>query len=214
MKLPFFSSILLTVLLGFTIPYAQTSSDSATWRDAKRVLDGLAKQHRASKNFSLKFETRATGSDGGLMPSSKGTLLVADSGRFRLESATGVVVCNGSTLWQYFPANKQVIVKQASEAGEAGGILLRFLQAKPLRAGRERGSSLRILLDPSSVGQSLDSLILTIDTDKPAVRSVETQDPAGNRLTYLVKSLRYDTHPNNKTFTFQAPAGVETVDMR
>ena len=206
--------IFFPVLLGLSIAASQTPPDSATWRDAKRVLDGLAKRHREAKSFSLKFESRATGSDGEPMPPGKGSLQVADSGRFRLESASGVVVCDGAILRQYFPANKQVIVKQASEAGAAGGILLRFLQARPVNARRGQGGSLRIVLDPGSVGENLDSLILTVEADKPSIRSVETQDPAGNRVTYLVKSLRYDTHPNNKTFTFQPPAGVETVDMR
>ena len=214
MKYPPFPSVLLPALLGFTVAFTQTSTDSETWREARRVLDGLAKQHGAAQNFFLKFESRATGSDGEAMASSKGSLSVSDSGRFRLESATAVVVCDGKTLWQYFSANKQVIVKQAAEAGAAGGILLRFLQAKPLRAERGHGGSLRIILDPGSVGERLDSLILTVDPDKSVIRSVETQDPAGNRITYLVKSLRYDTHPGNKAFTFQIPAGVETVDMR
>ena len=214
MKRSSFSSLILPALLGFALTSAQSSPDSTTWRVAIRVLDVLVKQHRASKNFSLKFESRATGSDGEAMASSKGSLSVADSGRFRLESSSAMVVCDGKTLWQYFPGNKQVIVKPASEAGAAGGILLRFLQAKPLRAEREHGGSLRLILDPGSVGESLDSLILTVDSDKSIIRSVETQDPAGNRITYLVKSLRYDTHSNNKTFTFQVPRGVETVDMR
>jgi len=214
MKRSSFHSILLPVLCGLSLVAGQASTDSATWREARRVLDGLAKQHRAAQNFSLRFETRATGSDGESMPSSKGFLSVADSGRFRLEHSDGTVVCDGKTLWQYSPANKQVIVKQASEAGEAGGILLRFLQAKPMSAKHEQRGLLRIDLDPGSVGESLDSLILIVDVDKSAIHSVETQDPTGNRLLYLVKSLRYDIHPDAKTFTFQVPRGVETVDMR
>ena len=214
MKHPSYSSILLPVFCVLSLVAGQASQDSATWRDARRALDVLAKQHRAAKNFSFRFESHATGSDGETMHSGKGSLLAADSGRFRLEYAGSSVVCDGATLWQYFPANRQVILKQASEAGTAGGILMRFLQAKPLRAERTHDGFLRILLDPASVGESLDSLIVTVDADKPAIRSVETQDPAGNRVAYLVKSLRYDIYPANKAFTFQVPTGVETVDMR
>ena len=143
----------------------------------------------------------------------KGSLLAADSGRFRLESAAGIVVCDGKTLWQYFPANKQVILKDASEAGESGGILLRFLEARALYAQRRDGL-LRVTLDPGSVGQNLDSLVLNLDPEKSAVTSVESQDPTGSRVTYVVKSLRYGVTVSRKDFTFQAQKGAETVDMR
>jgi len=154
------------------------------------------------------------GADGTLLSGVKGSLLAADSGRFRLENAAGTLVCDGRTLWQYVPANKQVIVKDASGAGEAGGLLLRFLQARMLRAEPGRIGSLRILLDPGSVDQDLDSLILNVNAETLSILSMETQDPAGNRIIYTVKSLRYDVHPNPNDFVFRVPAGVEVIDMR
>ena len=212
---PVFSLVLtLAALPGFAAAQTRTQQDSPALHDAQRILNQLAQKHRASPNFALKFESHSIGSDGEPLPVVKGSLLSADSGCFRLDHAAGTVVCDGKTLWQYFPANKQVILKDAAEAGEAGGILLSFLEARALRAQRTQDGLLRIVLEPGSVGQNLDSLILTLDPDKSAVRIVETQDPTGSRVTYVVKSLRYGISVTRKDFVFQAPKCVETVDMR
>lgn len=188
--------------------------DSRELRDAKAVLASLAQKHRAAPVFSLVFESRAEGADGNSMPATKGTLVAADSGRFRLQHAQGTVVCDGKTVWQYFPSTKQVVIKDASEAGEAGGVLLRFLQARALRAESRPGGLLRVVLDPSSVGESLDSLVVTVSSTESSVRRVLTQDPAGNRVEYTVKSLRYDARPGRGAFAFKLPSGVEVIDMR
>jgi outer membrane lipoprotein-sorting protein len=76
------------------------------------------------------------------------------------------------------------------------------------------GNALRVVLDPGSVGENLDSLIVTLTPAAEAVRRVETQDPAGNRVEYEITSLRYDARPGRGAFTFRIPAGVEVVDMR
>lgn len=124
------------------------------------------------------------------------------------------MVCNGKTLWQYIPSHNQVIVKDASESGDMGGVLPRFLEAKAVKSERQPDGSLRIVLDPVGVGRNLDSLIITVNPDKYMIRSVETQDPVGNRTIYIVKLLRYGVSMKSREFTFQPPSGVETVDMR
>lgn len=195
-------------------PAAGQSADSQELREAQSVLAGLAKKHRTASVFSLVFESRAEGADGNPMPPAKGSLTAADSGRFRLQHAQGTVVSDGKTVWQYFPSTKQVVIKDAADAGEAGGVLLRFLQARALRAAPRSGGLLRVVLDPASVGESLDSLVVTLSPAESAVRRVLTQDPAGNRVEYTLKSLRYDARPGRSAFVFKLPAGVEVIDMR
>jgi outer membrane lipoprotein carrier protein len=204
---------LAAVLPGFAAPKTALV-DSQELREAQSVLGSLAKKHRAAPVFSLVFESRAEGADGNPMPAAKGSLTAADSGRFRLQHAQGTVVSDGKTVWQYFPSTKQVVIKDAADAGEAGGVLLRFLQARALRAESRPGGLLRVVLDPSSVGESLDSLVVTLSPSESSVRRVLTQDPAGNRVEYSLKSLRYDARPGRNAFVFKLPAGVEVIDMR
>jgi outer membrane lipoprotein carrier protein len=210
---------LFSALPGLAAPKPSSGSasgvaDSRELREAQSVLAGLAKKHRAAPVFSLVFESRAEGADGNPMPAAKGSLTAADSGRFRLQHAQGTVVSDGKTVWQYFPSTKQVVIKDAADAGEAGGVLLRFLQARALRAESRPGGLLRVVLDPSSVGESLDSLVVTLSPAESSVRRVLTQDPAGNRVEYALKSLRYDARPGRNAFVFKLPAGVEVIDMR
>jgi outer membrane lipoprotein-sorting protein len=211
---------LFSVVWGVPVTAAEappSSASAATLKEARAALAALTEKHRTASAVSLAFESRAEGADGNPMPPVKGTLVTADSGRFRLQHAQGIVVCDGETVWQYFPSTKQVVLRSAAEsgAGGAGGVLLRFLQARAVRAEKlAKEGGLRVALDPASVGESLDSLVLTLSADGKTVRRVETLDPAANRVTYVVTSLRYDARPGRAAFTFKVPAGVETVDMR
>jgi outer membrane lipoprotein-sorting protein len=202
--------ILALAALAFS---PEARADARDLREAQAALAALTQKHRAAKAISLSFESRAEGADGNPLPPAKGSLLAADSGRFRLQHAQGTVISDGKTVWQYFPSTKQVVIKDAADAGEAGGVLLRFLQARAVKADK-RGGQLRVALDPASVGESLDSLVLTLAADGASVKKVETQDPAGNRVEYLLKSTRYDVKPARGTFVFKKPADVETLDMR
>jgi outer membrane lipoprotein-sorting protein len=148
------------------------------------------------------------------MPPVRGSLIADGLGRFRLEHGEGVVVSDGETLWQYSEATRQVVIRDAAHAGRAGNVLLRFLNARPMAASRTGDGILRVVVDPESVGESLDSLVITLSGDGKTVRSVETEDPAGNRVEYRVLSLRHDALLAEGTFRFTAPRGAETVDMR
>ena len=207
-----FSALAATVSFVLCAAHAG-AADPAALHEARAALEALSTRHSTAASVSLAFESRAIGADGNPMPAVKGTLVTADSGRFRLTHAQGTVVCDGSTLWQYFPSTRQVVIRSAAAAGGAGGVLPRFLQARAVKA-EKTGGALRIVLDPASVGESLDSLVLTLTPGAEAVKLVETQDPAGNRVEYALTSLRYDARPGRAAFTFKIPAGAEVVDMR
>lgn len=201
--------------LALSLAAAPVRADATALKDARTALETLSAQNRAASSVSLVFSSRIMGADGSWTVPTQGSLVTADSGRFRLKHAQGVVISDGATLWQHFPSTGQVVIRRASRdnGGAAGGVLLRFLQARAVAASRVSGA-LRIVLDPASVGENLDSLVLTLSPDATKVRRVETQDPAGNRAEYTVSSLRYDGRPGRATFTFKVPDGAEVVDMR
>lgn len=207
--------------LGLVVALATTGAlaDGATLKEARAALESLSARNLAAPSVSLVFSSRVMGADGAWTLPAQGSLVTADSGRFRLKHAQGLVVSDGKTLWQHFPSTKQVVIRTVpprgnASGGGAGGVLLRFLQARAVAAGRVQGGSLRVVLDPSSVGENLDSLVLTLSPDAAKVRKVETQDPAGNRAEYTVSSLRYDGRPGRNTFTFKVPDDADVVDMR
>lgn len=202
----------LVVALGATGLWA----DGATLKEARTALESLSARNRTAPSVSLVFSSRVMGADGDWTLPTQGSLVTADSGRFRLKHAQGVIISDGKTMWQHFPSTNQVVIRPVAARGHggAGGVLLRFLQARAVAATRGQDGGLRIMLDPASVGENLDSLVLTLSSDAARVRKVETQDPAGNRAEYTVSSVRYDGRPGRNTFTFKVPEGADVVDMR
>ncbi len=207
-----FSALLIAAVI---VALAGPSTDTTALKEAREILSRMVEKQRAAKTVLIRFEVGSIGPDGDPLPKTAGSLLSADSGRFRLVHAQGVVVCDGRTLWQYSPANKQVMVKSAADAIPSGaeGALLRFLGAKALRAERAK-NRLRVALDPEGTGESLDSLVLILDPGGFGLRQVETVDPAGARVVYSVKSLKLGARVRAGDFSFAPPAGAETVDMR
>lgn len=211
---PLFPRFMAAFLLA-ALPALPARPDSAALAEARAALSVLAERQRAAASVSVAYESRATGADGTLLPPVRGSLVTADSGRFRLAHAQGTVVSDGTTLWQHFPATGQVVIRHAGDAAGTGGVLLRFLQARAVSAERlARPAGLRVVLDPASVGEALDSLVLVLSSDGATVRSVETTDFAGNRVTYVIRALRHDGRPGREAFTFTIPADAEVVDMR
>ncbi len=186
------------------------------FKEAKLWLEQLGKRQREAKSFLLRFEAEGFDAEGEKLTSFKGSLLSGDSGRFRLEYSKNLIVCDGKTLWQYFSQTRQLILRNAQDAKDsktAGGILLRYLHAQPLQAKRVP-QGLQIMLDAKSSGENLDSLTLLLDDKNHSVIQVETVDPTGTRLIYIVKTLKLEAKVRPKDFEAPKPSGAEIVDMR
>ena len=204
--------VILFQSFSAVVVYAASESEDLT--RARGALEKLVEKNRISKSLILKFKSRASGPDGETGPYWKGTLLAADSGRFRLEQKRGDMVSNGRVLWQYAPENNQVIVRNAPAvppSGAVGAALPNWLSAQPLRAVRTP-EGLRVALDPTKA--ELDSLWVVLDAKNSSLRGVETVDAAGNRVEYRVLGLKFESAIRSKDFTFDIPKGTEVVDMR
>ena len=210
------NAILVAVVLfqSYGTVEVKAASESEDLSRARGALEKLVEKNHVSKSLILKFKSRASGSDGEIGPWWKGTLLAADSGRFRLEQKRGAMVSNGRVLWQYAPENNQVIVRNAPAvppSGAVGAALPNWLSAQPLRTVRTP-EGLRVALDPAKA--ELDSLWVVLDAKNFSLRGVETVDAAGNRVEYRVLVLQFKTSTRSKDFTFDIPKGAEVVDMR
>jgi hypothetical protein len=120
MKLSFSRSVFLRAVpaLSLILTFAATESraDAAALKEARTALESLSSKNRAAPSVSFVFTSRVMGADGSWLPPAKGSLVTADSGRFRLRHAQGTVVCDGVTLWQHFPSTKQVVIRPARVA--------------------------------------------------------------------------------------------------
>lgn len=203
---------------------AVKSSDSSASRaggvdEARAALRRAVVFHRQAADLSLRFQAEVYNADLDKRDTYKGRLLLKDSTRFRLEVPGGTYVSDGKVFCEYHAKNKQAVIRPAGEMqGDLpANVLLRFLDADPLSVARvkEAGKEyLELVLDPSRVMKSLDSLSVRLDRKDHSLRRVDSRDANGNEARYTLLSVKRNAGVGDKEFTFAPPKGTDVVDMR
>ncbi|HSQ42841.1 MAG TPA: outer membrane lipoprotein carrier protein LolA [Fibrobacteraceae bacterium] len=158
--------------------------------------------------------------DGAIQSSYQGSLSLGNGDRFHLRLPGQEICSDGATLWQYSVTQHQVLIKNSADM--EGGLhpsemLFRYLRCKPMniRQDKFQGVPVHILeLDASQQIKSLTSMEVWLkDSDQTPVKLI-TVDKTGSSVIYSISNLRKNSTLNDQTFQFQAPAGVEEIDMR
>jgi outer membrane lipoprotein-sorting protein len=151
--------------------------------------------------------------------SSRGTLTVAPSGRFRLDYTRPPgqrIGCDGSFVWTYVPEERQVLRARMKETTGWGGFFLESL-AEPVDslarvdAVPGRGEVARIALRPQPEW-GLATLFVEIEVAGGMPVGYGYTDEDGNRIRFRFSTARFvDTIPDT-LFRFSLPAGYEIFD--
>lgn len=187
---------------------------------ADSLLRQSAKFFAGSKGLSLDFEVNvryaATGENG----LQKGSLLVGERNRFRLLVTGMQFYSDGVNLWQYNPAQKQVMVKLLSDLESQfhpSEILFKYLncKAKTVREEQWKGRAVHVLtLDPARYKGQFQAMEVWLDPKNMAPLRLQTVDNLGNLSWYTVSNLKRIANPSETDFVFVAPKGVDEIDMR
>ncbi len=200
------------------------SSDSSASRaggveEAREALRRAVVFHRQAADLSLRFQAEVYNADLDKRDAYKGRLLLKDSTRFRLEVPGGTYVSDGKVFCEYHAKNRQAVIRAAGEMqGDLpANVLLRFLDADPLSVARVKEGGreyLDLVLDPSRVMRSLDSLSVRLDRKDHSLKRVDSRDANGNEARYTLLSVKRNAGLGDKEFTFVPPKGTDVVDMR
>lgn len=157
----------------------------------------------------------------------KGRLVVAKPNRFLLQSSVQTIVTDGERAWSYDPSNEQVLLSDYTAVDQdqsyekllfdlilLGGYENRF---SPNLDGEERVEGKRchlLTLTPTDPDAYVDRVRLWVDRKAWLVRKVEYRNINADETTYVLSDLKENKRTNEETFRFQAPEGVEVVDLR
>ncbi|MBI2950807.1 outer membrane lipoprotein carrier protein LolA [bacterium] len=157
----------------------------------------------------------------------KGKLTLKKPDRFRFEADGQVVSADGKSVWNYTPANRQVVVnrhvspeKDRSPEGLLFHLLFRGTYARDYAARdagavKMDGKACRLIdLTACKEGAYIAAVRLYVETRSALPVRVEYTDINGDLTTYRLWGFRPDRKVPDDAFRFTPPPGVEVVDLR
>jgi outer membrane lipoprotein carrier protein len=207
------------LLAAYAIGAAWAQTDTAP---------GLAQalQHRYDqvRDFSADFVHTYRGGVLRRELSERGRLIVSKPGRMRWEYTAPeqkLFVSDGSKIYSYIPADRQVIVGSVPPADEAttpalflagkGNLTRDFDASLPaVPAGMPAGSR-ALKLVPKRAQPDYEWLVLVVDPDSLRILGLETTDSQGGTSTFAFTNLKENVGTSDKLFEFKLPRGVDVV---
>ncbi len=148
-----------------------------------------------------------------------GRIHLAGRDSVRIETGDVTIVSDGRTIWQYTPAQKQVIIDRVDPAREVvtpGQLFSAYTDdvnatwLREERLGRLRMAVLRLERLTQADPRVID---VWVDTRDLLVVRLEYRDGAGNNHRYVLDEVTV-TVQDPTLFTFPIPEGVTVVDLR
>jgi outer membrane lipoprotein carrier protein len=209
------SSVVLAVVF--------TADGRAADPTALELAEAVQREYDAVKDFSADFVHTYQGGVLKKQLTERGKVLIKKPGKMRwdyTEPEKKLFVSDGSRVYFYLPADKQVMVSQVP--ADAASTPALFLAGKgrltseftpsfvELPAGLPAGTR-ALKLVPKSKQPDYDWLILAVDPATLAIRGLVTIDAQGGTSTFAFTNLKRNVGLADNEFTFKIPRGVDVI---
>ena len=197
---------------------AQSSSPAAD------LAQALQKKYGTIRDFSTDFVHTYQGGVLKKQITEKGRLSIKKPGKMRWDYTTPEVkqfVSDGTKVYSYIPADKQVMVGTVPQDDTAGspalfltgkGDLIRDYTASIGEVPKGSLPGTRALkLVPRKPQQDYDWLVLLVDAASLTLRGMVTADAQGGTSVFTFNNLKENVGTPDKDFVFQMPRGVDVV---
>ena len=214
-------SLLALMAAVSAAPPAKAADPDCATLIASRVEQRYAKVKDLSAHFEQTTRRAALGGAAGDAIVARGDVLFAKPGKMRWSYESpepSLVVSDGSTLWIYDPAAREV-QKLPLAAGYLSSAGVQFLLGEgklheEFRVTATGCDDPIVTLDllPRREAQ-YERLELRVDRASASVRETTVVDLFGNRTTITFGQLRENTGPAADSFSFAPPAGVRVISV-
>lgn len=209
----------VTALLGVCLPGATQPAGPS----AQDVAAALQKKYDTVRDFTADFVHQAEGGVLRKKATERGTLQVKKPGKMRWNYTLPEkkeFVSDGSRMYLYVPADRQVMVSPVPSADRATtavlflvgkGNLTRDFKVSFTSGGSGDTHSLR--LDPKLPERDYDWLQVVVDKATLQLRSLSAADASGGRQTFSFSNFKENTGLADKIFVFKIPRGADVVPV-
>ena len=210
----------IALLLAFGVAlHGQTPAEPAAGGYAR----ALQAHYDTVRDFTADFTQTYVGGVLRKRLVERGTVAVKKPGRMRWTYTSPepkVFVSDGSQIYSYVPADRQVFVSPMPEPDEAAtallflsgsGNLLRDFEVRPGEEGAAPPGAVALLLAPRQAQRDYDTLTLVVDHPSLRLRSLVATDGQGGTSTFEFRNLQENVGLTDNAFEFKIPRGADVI---
>ena len=221
------SAIRRTLVASAVVAAAAVLHAGAADTTAADLAQSLQHKYDAIHDFSADFVHTYQGGVLHKQITERGHVLVKKPGKMRWEYTTPekkLFVSDGVRIYSYVPEDKQVVVGAVPKDDQAGAPILflagkgnlardftpSVLSSSELPAGSPAASR-GLKLVPRTAQPDYDWLLLVVDPQSLAIRSLVTMDAQGGQSSISFVNMKENIAPADKEFAFNVPRGVDVI---
>ena len=206
-------------LLAFTV-LVLFAGQSASAQNADALFERLQSKYESIDALRANFSQTMTSPYSEMEESFSGTL-VFQRDSYRVETGTQTFVTDGTVTWIYLPSENQVLINDYVEDETAFSLNNFFLnyserydiaQADVVQLDGARHYQMR--LTPKSGDAFFTSVTIWMRDADNLVTKMEVVDVNETTMTFDLDDIEENPALKAGTFTFEAPAGAEVIDLR
>ncbi|MFH1334878.1 MAG: outer membrane lipoprotein carrier protein LolA [Candidatus Zixiibacteriota bacterium] len=187
---------------------------------ADELASQVEKRYRSLSDISMDF-TKVTRSEIFEKPSLvQGKMLLKNPDKFRIETKDEIIVCDGKYVWDYSVENEQVmknLVGKSESMFKPNQYLSDFrTDYVPSLIGEEKIDKIpcfKLLLSSKQEDALIRKMTIWVDKQNYLARKIEYKDSQDNDIVLEFKHIKVDRKIKDTEFVFQAPPGVEELDL-
>ena len=208
----------LALRVCVTLVAAAAAVASAQTPSASDIAAGVQRRYAGVRDFTADFTHVYQGGVLRQKTTERGTMMVKKPGRMRWNYTAPEkkeFVSDGSKLYSYIPADRQVLVSDVPPGDTTAALFLAgrgdlTKDFTPTLDGQTPGAY-RLKLTPKKRQQDFDTLIVQVRKDTLQIESLVAQDRQGGTSTFLFTNLKENVGLADDRFVFKVPRGVQVV---
>ena len=210
---------LITILIGIVVAHASLAQYDPK---ALEILEAMSKKYKAIPSFEVNFTQSLTNESAGVKDEIKAKFTVKGE-KYKLELAEQQVYNNGTTVWTYLPASKEVNVDNFDAKSEDLTPSKMFEMYKKgfkylLLGEKNEGGVLcdEVDLVPEKKDAQYFKIKMMISKKDKSVQSWTEFDRSGNRYKNTIIKFIPNVKVDDAFFAFDPKKfpGVEVIDLR
>ena len=203
----YFLMILSLLSISFVELRSQDSKD--------QLFSQLRKRYGSMQSLEVSFNS--------IEPISgiRGTLKALRSGKYHLAVSDRTIICDGNSIWNYYPARKNVTINalKSRPSSSLDIVLFTFLynyQPKSLKEytiGKSVFQGLELIPKNSKTAMGIKTLTLFIKKGGSDIKRIQASEGQQEQI-WEIESLKINASFSESLFTFSPPKDIEIVDLR